>query len=52
VLVAVPGQYFERAYIDRQRWLAYWRQAARNPLITQVDVRAVKAKTTGNDKIG
>jgi plasmid rolling circle replication initiator protein Rep len=51
VLILVPGRYFEDWYIERQRWVALWQRAARNSLITQVDVRAVKPKTVGGDRL-
>jgi plasmid rolling circle replication initiator protein Rep len=52
VLVVVPERYFEDWYIDRKRWLAYWQRAAGNYSITQVDVRAVKPKKIGDDRLG
>jgi len=49
VLIAVPERYFADWYIKQPRWLQHWQKAARNPDITQVDVRMVKPKRKGAD---
>jgi len=51
VLVFVSGEYFRDRYINRQQWIEYWRRAVKNPSITQVDVRAVKPKMIGGDRL-
>lgn len=44
-LLMFKGGYFKgRDYITRDRWLELWQQAARQPEITQVDIRKVTAK--------
>lgn len=50
VILAVNKSYFTdtKAYITRDRWLELWQQSTKNNLITQVDVRKVKA--TDNKK--
>lgn len=44
VLIAVNKSYFtdKDYYINRDRWLELWRQATKNDMITQVDVRKVR----------
>ena len=43
VLLMVKSNYFKgRDYIKRDRWLELWREATRQPEITQVDIRVVK----------
>ena len=44
VLIAVDKSYFnnKRVYIKRDRWLDLWKEATKNPLITQVDVRKLR----------
>lgn len=43
VLVMVNSSYFKGGkYIKQENWLEAWRGAMRDPLITQVDIRAVK----------
>lgn len=43
ILLAVPNSYFKGVhYINRDRWLVLWQECMKNPLITQVDVRAIK----------
>ena len=49
ILSVVPPAYFKRDYIKRNRWLSLWKQAIKNPSITQVDVRTIKPKK-GQDK--
>jgi plasmid rolling circle replication initiator protein Rep len=51
VLIAVPPRFFKDWYIHQQRWLALWQQSTGNPQITQVDIRVVKPKATGEDKL-
>lgn len=50
VILAVDKHYFnnKNQYIKRDRWLELWQKSTKNPLITQVDVRKVKA--TDNKK--
>lgn len=50
VILAVNKSYFTdtKAYIARDRWLELWQKSTKNNLITQVDVRKVKA--TDNKK--
>lgn len=50
VILAVNKSYFTdtKAYISRDRWLELWQKSTKNNLITQVDVRKVKA--TDNKK--
>ena len=50
VILAVNKSYFtdKNYYISRDRWLELWQQSTKNNLITQVDVRKVKA--TDNKK--
>ena len=50
VILAVNKSYFTdtKAYIARDRWLELWQKSTKNHLITQVDVRKVKA--TDNKK--
>ena len=50
VILAVNKSYFTdtKAYIARNRWLELWQKSTKNNLITQVDVRKVKA--TDNKK--
>ena len=50
VILAVNKSYFTdtKAYIARDRWLELWQKSTKNFLITQVDVRKVKA--TDNKK--
>ena len=50
VVLAVNKSYFTdtKAYITRNRWLELWQKSTKNNLITQVDVRKVKA--TDNKK--
>lgn len=45
VLLAVNKSYFTdtKSYITRDRWLELWQQSTKNPLITQLDIRKVKA---------
>lgn len=42
ILIAVPSGYFKKKYISRARWLELWREATRQPEITQVDVRCIR----------
>lgn len=48
ILLVVPNQYFKNSdlYILHNEWLKYWQKAARNNLITQVDIRKVKNKNS------
>lgn len=50
VILVVDKQYFnnKKQYIKRDRWLELWQKSTKNNLITQVDVRKVKA--TDNKK--
>lgn len=50
VILVVDKQYFnnKNQYIKRDRWLELWQKSTKNNLITQVDVRKVKA--TDNKK--
>ena len=50
VILAVNKSYFtdKNYYISRDRWLELWQKSTKNNLITQVDVRKVKA--TNNKK--
>ena len=50
VILAVNKSYFtdKNYYISRDRWLELWQKSTKNNLITQVDVRKVKA--TDNKK--
>ena len=50
VILVVNKSYFtdKNYYISRDRWLELWQKSTKNPLITQVDVRKVKA--TDNKK--
>jgi len=50
VILVVDKQYFnnKNQYIKRYRWLELWQKSTKNNLITQVDVRKVKA--TDNKK--
>lgn len=51
-IFAVDSHYFKgRDYIKRDDWLAMWQKAMKNSTITQVDVRKVKPKGNGADKI-
>jgi len=45
VILTVDRHYFnnKNQYIKRDRWLSLWQQSTQNDLITQVDVRKVKA---------
>lgn len=51
VLIAVGARYFKESYIDQQRWLELWRNASGNSQITQVDVRIVKSKKSGDSPL-
>ena len=44
VLFVVPASYFGKRYINQAEWLSLWQSCMRDESITQVDVRAVKAK--------
>lgn len=44
ILVVGKGYFTSRDYIKRDEWLDMWQKAYKDPLITQVDVRRVKAK--------
>lgn len=46
ILIAVNKSYFSdtRQYLSRDTWLSFWRNAKRDPNITQLDVRRVKDK--------
>ena len=44
VVLVVSARYFTANYIKRNRWLEMWRESTRQPEITQVDIRTVKAK--------
>jgi len=46
IILAVKKSYFNgKNYIKHDEWLEMWRTATKNPNITQVDVRKVKAKS-------
>jgi plasmid rolling circle replication initiator protein Rep len=49
VLLCVPPSYFKKNYISQSTWLQLWREATRNDLITQVDVRRVKPNPKRSD---
>jgi plasmid rolling circle replication initiator protein Rep len=54
VLAAVDRRYFhlqDSFYISQPRWLEMWQDATGNPEITQVDVKALKPKKSGEDKL-
>ena len=42
VLLCVPSNYFTKNYIKQERWLELWREATRNPNITQTDIRVIR----------
>ena len=42
VLLMVKPSFFTHNYVKRDQWLDAWQKAMRDPLITQVDIRAVK----------
>ena len=45
VVLVVNSSYFvSKTYIKRDRWLEMWRESTRQPEITQVDIRTIKAK--------
>ena len=41
ILAVNPSYFTSRNYIKQATWLALWREATRNPQITQVDIRRV-----------
>jgi len=44
-IICVPPSYFSgQNYIKQARWLELWREATRQPEITQVDIRRLKKK--------
>lgn len=48
IVLAVACSYFDsRYYIKRDEWLHMWQQSMKDDSITQVDVRTVKNKKTG-----
>jgi hypothetical protein len=51
ILVFVPKEYFRHGYIEQREWLALWQRATKDPSITQVDVRTVKPKSVGGDRL-
>ncbi len=51
-LLAVPPKYFDgHNYLSRDRWLDLWRESTRMPEVTQLDVRTVKPKGSGEDAL-
>ncbi len=51
-LLAVPPKYFDgHNYLSRDRWLDLWRESTRMPEVTQLDVRTVKPKGSGDDAL-
>lgn len=49
VVLAVLPSYFNNAdYIKRDEWLSLWQQSMKNDSITQVDVRVMRNKKTGD----
>jgi plasmid rolling circle replication initiator protein Rep len=51
-LLAVPPKYFDgKNYLSRDRWLDLWCESTRMPEITQLDVRVVKPKGSGDDAL-
>ena len=48
VVIAVEPHYFkDEKYIKRDEWLQLWKQSMKDDTITQVDVRTMKNKKTG-----
>ena len=47
VLAVLPSYFTSRDYIKRDEWLNMWRQSMKDNSITQVDVRTMKDKKTG-----
>jgi plasmid rolling circle replication initiator protein Rep len=48
VVLAVDPHYFkDERYIKRDEWLQLWQQSMKDPTITQVDVRVMRNKKTG-----
>ena len=47
IVLAVVTSYFTHNYIKRDEWLHMWQQSMKDDSITQVDVRTVKNKKTG-----
>ena len=52
VVLVVSARYFKtKDYIQHDRWLEMWRESTRQPEITQVDIRTVKAKGSKKNTI-
>lgn len=47
VLAVNPSYFTSRDYIQRDEWLQLWQQSMKDDTITQVDVRTMKNKKTG-----
>ena len=47
IVLAVLPSYFNNTYIKRDDWLHMWQQSMKDDSITQVDVRTVRNKKTG-----
>lgn len=43
-ILAVSPSYFKKGYLRRDSWLRLWQRAAKDPSITQLDIRTVKPK--------
>ena len=44
VLMCVPPDYFTSGYVNKDRWLAMWRESMRDESIVKVDIRVVKPR--------
>lgn len=49
VLLMVPPSYFAKNYVKHEEWLKRWQQAMRDPSITQLNIKVVKAKDGSSD---
>lgn len=48
VLAVVPHYFKDECYIKRDEWLRLWQESMQDDSITQVDVRAMRSKKTGD----
>ena len=53
IILAVNSRYFAEDYINHEKWLKMWQESTKQPEITQVDIRAIKAAGKGSyDLVG